>query len=400
MAEGQVTIKAEREKPVRNQHPWVFSGAVAKVKSARDGDIVTVVDSSGSFLGRGYFNQKSQIQVRILTWHDEQIDETWWRESIQKAISLRAHYLKRDGNLGIRLINAENDYMPGLIVDQYGDTLVLQAQTLFIDDLKKDIAQLLLEITGAKGVYERSDIDARSKEGLHDSVGVLAGDAPPERITIIEYGTTYEVDIRKGHKTGFYLDQRENRRILAEQLAQRETPSILNLFCYTGGFGVSALHAGATQIVNVDSSHDALELAVINSEKNGAASEDERIEYIEADCFGYLRDVAAQNRQFDVIVLDPPKFAHSAQQVDKAARGYKDLNLHAFKCVKPGGLLMTYSCSGAISRDLFQKIVFGALADSGRQAQIIQHLGAADDHPIALTFPEGEYLKGLLVRVI
>jgi 23S rRNA (cytosine1962-C5)-methyltransferase len=404
MSEGVVTIAKDREKPVRNQHPWIFSGAIARVKGARDGEIVTVLDSHGEFLARGYYNHRSQIQVRLLTWQDEKIDEGWWRARVQAAIDLRQPLAAAGGHAAFRLINAENDFIPGLVVDRYGDWLVLQAQTLFIDDIKSDVARLMMEMTGARGVYERSDIEARAKEGLREVVGMIAGEEPPARIAIVEDGATYEVDVHTGHKTGFYLDQRDNRRHLAQLLARQSSPArVLNLFSYTGGFAVAALSAGVAidAIDNVDSSEDALALAADNiarAQAGHAAQVPNR--FVPADAFTFLRECVQQGVTYDVIVCDPPKFAHSAQQIDRAARGYKDLNLHAFRLIAPGGCLMTFSCSGAISRDLFQKIVFGALADSGRRAQIVAHLGAGSDHPVALTFPEGEYLKGLLVRVL
>jgi 23S rRNA (cytosine1962-C5)-methyltransferase len=408
MSEGTISIIKDREKPIRNQHPWIFSGAIAKAQNAENGDIVSVFDHKGIFLGRGYWNAKSQIQVRIMTWHDEPINEAWWRKAIQRAMSQRAHYLTwaNDAPLAFRLINAENDFIPGLVVDFYAGWLVLQAQTLHIDLNKHMIAKLLLELTKARGIYERSDIDVRGKEGLRESVGQLAGLDVPAEIEIMESGNRFVVDVRKGHKSGFYLDQRHNRQRLYNLITEEmsaDSPKILNLFSYTGGFGVSALASGQTgKIVNVDSSRDALELAkrnfALNVSKDSSDTQP-NIEFVETDCFDYLRECVQNHTQFDVIVCDPPKFAQNASHIDKAARGYKDLNLNAFKSLKSGGYLMTFSCSGAISRDLFQKIVFGALADSGRQAHILQQLGAGEDHPIALTFPEGEYLKGLLLRV-
>lgn len=423
---GIIEIKKGREKPIIQQHPWIFSGAIHVVKGEPSpGDIVTVVDFKGKFLARGYWNAKSQIQVRILTWLDEEIDEAWWRRMLLRAIEGRSKYLplkqitaKGDESArAIRLVNAENDYLPGLVIDGYGEYLVLQALTLHIDQQKKRIAELLaklLEEHGSpiKGIYERSDVDVRGREGLSNSDGMLWGEEPPTLISIQERWLNFGVDVREGHKTGFYIDQRDNRELLWEIAgrnsmvsSQRADYSVLNLFSYTGGFGLFALKAGATKVINVDSSHDALELAEKNLEDNVATHHNlgkdilERAQFVQADVFDYLRDQVAEGSQWDVVVLDPPKFAQSAKQVESAARGYKDINLNAFKCVKPGGYLMTFSCSGAISADLFQKIVFGALADSGRQAQILKHLGPGDDHPVALTFPEGAYLKGLLLRV-
>lgn len=402
MSTGIVTIKPGREKPIIQQHPWIFSGAIVSARHANPGDIVTVQAQDGRFLARGYWNPKSQIQVRILTWHDEPIDAGWWRKSIQRAIDSRP--ANDPHHTAYRLINAENDYIPGLIVDRYADWLVIQALTLFIDNHKNMIADLLAEMLPVKGIYERSDVDVRGKEGLKSVKGTLWGEAPPQHIGINEQ-LAFNVDVYSGHKTGFYLDQAPNRQLLYQLLTEKypaETqPKVLNLFSYTGGFGLNALAAGHAQVVNVDSSEDALALAEQNIRLNGFETQaaSGQWENVQADVFDYLHQAVADEKQFDVIVCDPPKFANNKQQVDKAARGYKDLNLNAFKLIKPGGYLLTFSCSGAISADLFQKIVFGALADTGRQAQVLQHLGPGEDHPVALTFPEGEYLKGLLLRV-
>jgi 23S rRNA (cytosine1962-C5)-methyltransferase len=408
MSEGIIHILRGREKPIINQHPWIFSGAIAKAENPRDGEIVKVVDYKGKFLARGYWNRKSQIQVRILTWQDEPIDKSWWRKMLKRAIHIRKETYYEDESLAYRLVNAENDFMAGLIVDRYGDWLVLQALTLYIDVNKSMIAELLHELLpNIKGIYERSDVDVRGKEGLKQVTGILWGEEPPTLITIQESGLLY-VDVRKGHKTGFYLDQANNRLLLPDIIndyesleGSNEPLRLLNLFSYTGGFATAASTMGGVHAINVDASLDALQLAEQNYELNDFhLNENETTaEFIQADVFEYLRECVEQNEQFDIVVLDPPKFAQNKQQIDNAARGYKDINLNAFKIIKSGGYLLTFSCSGAISQDLFQKIVFGALADSGRQAQIIRHLSASDDHPIALSFPEGEYLKGLLLRV-
>lgn len=403
-----IVVKKGREKPIVQQHPWIFSGAIERTEGdLKPGDVVTVISSDNKFLARGYWNAKSQIQVRILTWQDEVIDEAWWRRMLKRAIDARQHendYRARTTyDEGYRVVNAENDFLPGLIVDRYGDWLSIQVLTLHIDQNKGMIARLIAELFAeidipVKGIYERSDVDVRQKEGLQQAQGLLWGEEPPEYIQLGVEKLIYLVDIRNGHKTGTYLDQKDNHRILAEEVFDKvyhfDTETrLLNLFSYTGRFGLTT----AGKVVNVDSSREALELAERNYQLCGFP--EGQAEFIQADVFEYLRDMAAQGEEYDVIVLDPPKFAHNAQQVDKAARGYKDINLNAFKVIKSGGYLMTFSCSGAISRDLFQKIVFGALADSGRQAQIVKHLSAAEDHPVALTFPEGEYLKGLMLRV-
>lgn len=408
MSEGIVTIKKGREKPIRNQHPWIFSGAIFRTENAIDGELVTVVDHKNNFLARGYWNSKSQIQVRILTWQDDLIDDAWWHKMLKRAIDLRPEHIYALANndaYAYRVVNAENDFIPGLVIDCYDDWYVLQALTLHIDKQKQYIAEIFSEIVNTRQVFERSDVDVRGKEGLRGSVGILIGESVPDKIMIDE-SAKYYVDIQNGHKTGFYLDQRVNRNILSDVInnfigTDGEVSTLLNLFSYTGGFSISALQNGGIHAVNVDSSYETLELAEENfnlnefgDDKNGTSAE-----FIQADAFDYLHHCVDENKQFDIVILDPPKFAHNKRQIDRASRGYKDLNLNAFKIIKEGGYLMTFSCSGAISRDLFQKIVFGALADSGRQAQIIKHLSASHDHPVALTFPEGEYLKGLLLRV-
>ncbi len=405
MTEGIVRLKQGREKPVRNQHPWIFSGAIAHAERAIDGELVTVVDHRNRFLARGYWNSKSQIQVRIMTWDDELINDEWWRNKLRRASNLRAGHADTSDRVAYRLVNAENDYLPGLIIDRYADWYVLQALTHFIDQQKPAIIDALMAVTGAKNIFERSDVPARQKEGLGSSIGLLRGEPLPSTVEI-EENVKYLVDIQKGHKTGFYLDQRDNRGMLADVIscyraAKRSKPSLLNLFSYTGGFALAAGQFGRLQSVNVDASRAALELAERNFQLNGydQAEHGESVEFIQADGFEYLRHCVTEQQSFDFIVLDPPKFAQNKGQIKRAARGYKDLNLNAFKLVKDGGYLMTFSCSGGISRDLFQKIVFGALADSGRQAQVVKQLSAASDHPVSLSFPEGEYLKGLLLRV-
>ncbi|MBL8117040.1 MAG: class I SAM-dependent rRNA methyltransferase [Anaerolineae bacterium] len=408
MTSPTIIIKAGREKPIRQQHPWIFSGAIERVDgNPRPGEIVSVNDHQGRFLARGYWNPKSQIQVRILTWQDEAIDDDWWRRSLKRAMEGRGlrHVLYERGEgegLAYRMVNAESDFIPGLVIDRYDKWLVLQALTLGIDQRKQRIAEIAAELVTTAGVFERSDVDVRGKEGLKDQVGVLWGEKPPELIEIREQSRVL-VDVYKGHKTGYYLDQRDNREMLANLIGSEFSGQceLLNLFSYTGAFSLRAMEQGGVHAVNVDASREALEIAEQSIQLNGydRGEHGETYELIQGDVFELLRDYAGERRLFDVVVLDPPKFAHNAGQVDKAARGYKDINLNALRCIKAGGYLMTFSCSGAISADLFQKIVFGALADSGRQAQILRHLGPGSDHPVALTFPEGAYLKGLMLRV-
>jgi len=405
VTEPAVVIREERQKAVLRRHPWVFSGAIKTVSGdPADGDLVVVRGERGEFLARGYWNSQSAICVRLLSWDEDQpIDEAFWRERLRRAIAARQpqNRIATQGTpAAYRLVNAENDGLPGLVVDRYGAWLVVQALTLGIEVRKQMLAGLLEELLQPAGIYERSDVDVRSKEGLAPSTGLLAGSPPPETIEIDENGRRFLVDVRAGHKTGFYLDQRENREIIGdwfrwdEQAAERE---VLNAFSYTGGFAVYALGGLARRVVNVDTSAEALKLARRNIALNGYALDDD--DFVEGDVFSVLRYWREQGRQFDMIILDPPKFAHSARQVESAARGYKDINLLAFQLLRQGGVLATFSCSGAISSDLFQKIVFAAAVDARCDAQIVRWLAQASDHPVALTFPEGAYLKGLLCRV-
>ncbi len=387
---ARVIIKTGRDKPIRQRHPWVFSGAIEHIdKDAVYGDIIDVVTARGEFLARGYLNRRSQIVVRLLTWEQsEAIDAAFWVRRLTRSIHARPN------GPACRLINAESDGLPGLIVDQYGDWLVLQSLTLGIEQQKALISRHLMDIVKPRGIYERSDVDVREKEGLLASSGLLLGEEPPERIEIEENGHRLWVDVRHGHKTGFYLDQRDNRQ---KAKAYVRDADVLNLFCYTGGFTVAALSAGAKSVLNVDSSADVLDLAKENLHLNSFVVNE--ADFVEADVFSYLRKLRSEHRTFDVIIADPPKLAQSQAQVDRAARAYKDLNLVSMQLLKPGGYLITFSCSGLVSADLFQKIVFGAAVDVGRDVQIVERLSQASDHPVLLSFPEAEYLKGLVCRV-
>ena len=389
MTLGHVIIKTNRDKPIRQRHPWIFSGAIERIdQSVADGDIANVITPQGEFLARGYVNRKSQIVVRLLTWNEaEVIDTEFWARRLSRSINLRS------GSMARRLINAESDGLPGLVVDQYGEWLVIQVLTLGIEQAKARIVDQLNELLKPRGIYERSDVEVRQKEGLEQNTGLLCGAEPPDRIEIEQDGQRFFVDVRRGHKTGFYLDQRDNRRKIK---AYCQDADVLNLFSYTGGFAVAALSAGAKSVTNVDSSADALELAKENVRLNGFSVNAEN--FVEADVFSELRKLRAMKRTFDVIIADPPKLAQSQSQIDRAARAYKDLNLVSMQLLKPGGYLITFSCSGSISTDLFQKIVFGAAIDAGRDMQIVERLSQSSDHPILLSFPESEYLKGLVCR--
>lgn len=395
---GRIILKRKREKPVLRRHPWVFSGAIEAVQgNAQSGDLVDVVDNNGRFLARGLYNPHSQIRVRLLTWQaNEAIDTRFWQRRLAAAINGRRAMQLEPATNAYRLVFSEADNLPGLIVDKYDQFLVMQCLTAGMDKRKEQLAALLAEQLHPKGIIERSDADVRQKEGLQPHKGVLWGAEPPGHIMILENNLRFDVDLLAGHKTGFYLDQRPNRAVIGQpQYAAGKR--VLNLFAYTGGFAVYTAVAGASQIINVDSSIPALELAETNVKQN--AGERPQDEYIAADVFDLLRYYRETNEQFDLIVLDPPKFTHSQQDLEKASRGYKDLNLLAMQLLKPGGLLATFSCSGLVSAELFQKIVFAAALDAGRHAQIWQWLHQGADHPTAVYFPESAYLKGLLCAI-
>lgn len=399
MISGKLILKRGREKPAHNRHPWLFSGAIQQVVGEpQAGDVVQVVDGNGRFLAYALYNPHSQIQGRILTWQDEEIGEPFWRGKIARALSHRAA-LKLElepATTAYRLINAEADGLPGLIVDKYGDYLVMQCLAFGVDGRKTMLAQLLAEMVEPKGILERSDVDVRQKEGLPLATGLLWGQLPEAEVIIRENGHQFAVDLLGGHKTGFYLDQRQNRTAVC-QPNHTTHKSILNAFAYTGGFAIYAAAQQAATIINIDSSIPALEQAERNMALNGFQRPQD--EYIAGDVFEVLRYYRETGLQFDTIILDPPKFAHSQRDLERASRGYKDLNLQALHLLRPGGVLATFSCSGLVSADLFQKIVFGAAVDARRDVQIMQPLSQPADHPILLSFPESAYLKGLLCRV-
>ncbi|HZY45212.1 MAG TPA: class I SAM-dependent rRNA methyltransferase [Anaerolineae bacterium] len=391
MTLGKVALKLNRDRPIKQHHPWIFSGAIDRIDpSIADGDIADIVSAQGEFLARGYVNRRSQIVVRLLTWAaSESIDQDFWVRRLTRSISARPTIPAR------RLVNAEADGLPGLIVDQYNEFSVAQFLTLGMDRHKQQIADALNGLLNPTGLYERSDVDIREKEGLERVTGLLRGVEPPDKMKIDENGWQFWVDAKHGHKTGWYLDQRDNRRKIQTYCQNAE---VLNLFSFTGGFSVSALTGGAKSVINVDSSAASLELAKENYRLNGLSLDDQ--DFVIADVFSYSRKLRAEHRSFDVIIADPPKLAQSQAQLEKATRAYKDLNLISMQLLKPGGTLITFSCSGLVSPDLFQKIIFGASIDAGRDVQIVEKLSQAGDHPILLSFPESEYLKGLVCRVI
>lgn len=400
---GRVHLKQGRDKPLHNRHPWIFSGAIKRVEGEPPpGSLVTVVDAHGRELALAYYNPRSQIQGRVLSWTaTPHLPAQFWRDKLQQAIHMRQSLALEPETTAYRLVNGEADGLPGLIVDKYGDYLVMQCLTLGIDQRRDLLSQLLAELLQPVGILERSDASVRRKEGLKSRVGVIWGDVPQEEVLIREHGRLFHINLHDGHKTGFYLDQRENRALLA-QPRWVQGQEILNVFAYTGGFAVYAATADAKQITNVDTSATVLELAERNVVANlpqpdGARPQDE---YVVADAFELLRHYRDEGRQFDLIILDPPKFMSSQRDLKRATRGYKDINWLALRLLRPGGLLATFSCSGLITADLFQKILFGAAVDAKREVQILHHLWQAPDHPISLTFPESAYLKGFLCRVV
>jgi 23S rRNA (cytosine1962-C5)-methyltransferase len=393
----QIILHPDKERSVFRRHPWLFAGSVAHLKGrANPGDTVEVLTDDGRPMGKAAWSPKSQIRARMWTFDpDETIDDAFFKRRVAQSVARRDVMPELRGQQGLRLIHAESDGLPGVIADQYGDTVVVQLTSTGADKWRKAIVNALVKVTGCGRVFERSDSDVRSMEGLEPVTGWIHGEAPNAAIAIEENGVRLGIDVAGGHKTGFYLDQRDNRRLLGELSAGK---SVLNCFCYTGGFSLQALAGGATHVLSIDSSGPALDQARANIALNPRLPAD-RAEWQEADVFLALREYRKAGRTFDVIVLDPPKFAPSAAHAERAARAYKDINLLGFRLLNPGGLLMTYSCSGGIGLELFQKIVAGAALDAGRDTRIVRRLQGAADHPIGLAYPEGEYLKGLLVQV-
>jgi len=392
-----ILMPGKERSAMKQRHPWLFAGSVGRLEGrARPGDTVEVLADNLRPLGRAAYSPESQIRARFWTFDpDESVDDAFFKRRVAAAVARRQVLPELRGQDGVRLIHAESDGLPGVIADRYGDTVVVQLTSAGADKWRQAIVSALVKATGCARVYERSDSEVRALEGLAPTTGWLHGDAPAEVLAITENGVRLAVDIAGGHKTGFYLDQRENRRLLGELAAGKE---ILNCFCYTGGFSLQALAGGATSVLSIDSSGPALAQARTNLALNPQLPGD-HAEWLEADVFQALRDFRKAGRSFDLIVLDPPKFAPSAAHAERAARAYKDINVLGCRLLRPGGMLMTYSCSGGVGLELFQKIVAGAAHDAGRDARIIRRLAGAADHPVALNFPEGEYLKGLLVQV-
>ena len=388
-----IYLKPGREKSVLQGHPWIFSGGIGRVDGSPEvGETVTIRSAGGEFLAWAAYSPISQIRARVWSLKESDvIDRTFLGGRLAKSLAMRAVCIPAGETNALRLVHGESDGIPGLVVDRYGDILVAQFLSAGVERCKDDLADLLMELTGAVALYERSDADVRRLEGLQEQVGLLRGNDPGGPVVIQENGLKFQVDFRGGQKTGFYIDQRYNRARLGQMAAGRD---VLNCFCYTGGFTAYALAGGAKSVLSLDSSGDALELAKQNIEINNLPAA--QAEWMDADVFHALRLFRDQGKSFDLIVLDPPKFAPTAAQAERAARGYKDINLLAIKLLRPGGLLFTFSCSGGISAELFQKIVAGAGVDANATVSVIEHLEQGVDHPVSLNFPEGAYLKGLV----
>ncbi|MDT7837905.1 class I SAM-dependent rRNA methyltransferase [Aquabacterium sp. OR-4] len=385
-----IRLRDGKERSLQRRHPWVFEGSITQ-GHAELGDTVRLESADGRFLGWGAYSPASNIRVRAWSFDEaERIDEAFFERRLRQAIALRDRLAIHSD--GVRLVHGEADGLPGLVVDRYGDTLSVQFLAAGAERWQPVIADALLQITGLSRLYERSDVNVRKLEGLAQRTGWLRGEGPTE-LSITEHGWQLGLDVAQGHKTGYYLDQRDNRQRFAQLVSQLGCRTVLNCYAYTGGFSVAALAGGAAEVTTVDSSAPALERARDNLRRNGF--DDAAHHFADADVNAWLRQALADGRQFDAIVLDPPKFAPSAAHAERAARAYKDINRLGLKLLAPGGLLMTYSCSGGVSAELFHKVVASAGLDAGVNASILQRLEGACDHPTTLEFPEGEYLKGL-----
>lgn len=397
-----IHLKPGKEKPLLRQHPWIFSGAIARIEGAPiSGDVVLVKAASGETIGVGGYSPNSQIRCRVWEFGDRFTDDLKTHlaktiaDRIQQAIALRMPDPFLAGKNACRLIHAESDRLPGLIVDQYADVLVVQFLSAGMEPWRNLVLDTLIQAVSPAAIFERSDVEVRKLEGLVETTGLLYGTMPEEGVIIEENGVRIKVAVDSGHKTGFYLDQRENRALIRNFTKEKD---MLDCFCYTGGFTLNALMGGARSVTAIDQSEEALSLLSENIHLNSLA--ENKVERIGDDVFQRLRTMRDQGKSFDVIVLDPPKFAPTRSQAQKAARGYKDINLLAAKLLREGGVLFTFSCSGGIDQKLFQQIVAGAASDAGVDLQIIHKMGPGGDHPVLLSFPEGDYLKGLVCRRI
>ncbi len=398
--QASIILKAGKERPLFRHHPWVYSNAIDRLEGKLyPGCTVHVLSHEGQFVAKGLYSPVSQIRVRVLTWDEaEPIDHAFFKRRITKAIAHRQQWVKNTN--AIRLIFGESDGLPGLVVDQYADTLVCQFLFVGMEHWKEAIVDALVKQTSCAKIVERSDAAVRTREGLEPHIGPLYGDLPTEPVQINECGVLYTVDVLKGHKTGFYIDQRDSRELLGQLSQDKE---VLNVFCYTGGFSLAALRGGAKHVTSVDSSGEALAMAERQMKVNGF--DEGRATWIDSDAFDVLTRLRKEERQFDIVVLDPPKFAPSSHHLDKALRAYKEINRAGMQLLKPGGLLFTFSCSGAVDSALFERTIAMAGAeamthgsDKGLDFRMMKRLSSGADHPLLTSFPEGDYLKGLLLQ--
>lgn len=391
-----VILKKGKEKAAVLRHPWIFSGAIDKVKGKpQNGEVVRVCAADAEFLAYGYYHAQSRVALRLLEWDESiTIDKDWYAQKIKTAIASRSHLL--DANTTTcRLVFSEADFLPGLIVDQYADFLSLQILSAGMENAKADLIDILRTLLNPKGIFDKSDAGARNHEGLEATQGLLWGENPPEFIEVKENGIAYHINIADGQKSGFYCDQRDNRNILAGYTKDK---TVLDCFCYSGGFTLNSLLQGAAHVTSVDSSGLAIETLQHNLGLNGFDTS--RQHSIQSDVNKQLRAFKEEGRKFDVLVLDPPKYAPSRSALDRAARAYKDLNRLGMLLLESGGILATFSCSGAVDLETFKQIIAWAALDAGKEVQIIKQFCQPEDHPVRISFPEGEYLKGLLLRVI
>ncbi|MDM1047048.1 MULTISPECIES: class I SAM-dependent rRNA methyltransferase [Sphingobacterium] len=393
---NKIILNKGKDKAAWQLHPWIFSGAIARVsESLQNGDIVSVYNHDDEFIAYGMYNKQSRVAVRLLEWDPQkEISEGWWRDRLQRAVKNRMHLLNEKNNT-VRLVFAEADFLPGLIADKYGDFISVQVHAAGMERVKSILVDELQQLLNPKGIYERSDLKSRAYEGLPDSNGLLAGEMPPPFVDIIENGIQYQVNIVEGQKSGFYCDQRENRYFTSKYVKDKK---VLDCFCYSGGFTLNAFREGAASVTSVDSSALAIETLQKNIQLNGFDSSKHIA--VQSDVNKYLRDLGEQREKFDLIILDPPKYAPSRSTLEKASRAYKDLNRRGLMLLNSGGLLATFSCSGAMDIDTFKQVLAWAALDAGKEIQFIYQFCQPEDHPVRASFPESEYLKGLLVRVL
>lgn len=391
-----VVLKKGKEKAVLHRHPWVFSGAIEKVLGKpANGEIIRLLNAQSAFLAFGFYNDQSRVAVRLLEWNETvTVDDEWFREKVRTAIAGRTHILSDGSTDTCRLIFSESDYLPGLIVDKYAGHLAVQVLTSGMQNAMPVIIDELNQLLEPLSIFDKSDATSRAHEGLETANILLAGNQPPELVMVKENGITYGINIAEGQKSGFYCDQRDNRQLLASYARGKK---VLDCFSYTGGFTLNSLHKGAASVTSVDSSALAIETLAENIRLNGFETSTHNA--IKSDVNNQLRKFKEEGEKFDIIVLDPPKYAPSRSALDRASRAYKDLNRLGMQLLNSGGLLATFSCSGAMDMETFKQVLAWAALDAGKQVQFIYQFHQPEDHPVRASFPEGEYLKGLLCRV-